>query len=386
MSKLFEPFKVGVTELGNRCVMAPLTRYRCDDDWLPLPIAKGISISDDIEACHLELLTCLEYYAQRAATPGTLLISEATLISERAAGRRNVPGIWNEAQISGWKPIIEAVHERGCYIYCQLWHQGRAGWPDVHKSLGHKLLSSSAVPIDESRAVPEAMTDDEIWLSIRDYAAAAKNAIAAGFDGVEIHGANGYLVDQFLQDKCNQRQDAWGGSVEKRSRYAVEVTRAVIDAVGAERTAIRLSPFSDFQGMLMEDPLPTFEYVVGQLKPLKLAYLHLIEARITGNEDSDCGGTSDCSSLVKAWNNQSPVLLAGGFKPESARKAVDITYKDYDLAIVFGRYFISNPDLVFRMKEGIELMQYDRAHFYTPKIPDGYIDYPYSSQYIAQAS
>lgn len=318
--------------------------------------------------------------------PGTLLISEATLISERAAGRRNVPGIWNDAQIVGWRPIIEAVHAKGCYIYCQLWHQGRAGWLDVHKSLGHELLSSSAVPIDDTRAVPGEMTEDDVWQSIQDYAEAAKNAIAAGFDGVEIHGANGYLVDQFLQNTCNKRQDAWGGSTEKRSKFAIEVTKAVVGAVGSERTAIRLSPFSDFQGMLMDDPLPTFEYVVNQLKPFKLAYLHLIEARITGNDDSECGGNNDCSSLVRLWNNQSPVLLAGGFKSESAQKAVDVTYQGFDVVIVFGRYFISNPDLVFRIKEGIEFVQYDRKHFYTPGVPEGYIDYPHSTRYIAQTS
>ncbi|KAK6086169.1 NADH:flavin oxidoreductase/NADH oxidase [Seiridium cupressi] len=353
MSKLFEPLKVGAAQLKNRCVLAPLTRYRCDDDWVPLPMVK-------------------EYYSQRASVPGTLLITEATIISERAVGRRNVPGIWTEAQIAGWKSIVDAVHAKGCFIYCQLWHQGRAGWPDVLQSLGHKLVSSSAVPIDETRAVPEEMTEEEIWQSIGDYAAAAKNAITAGFDGVEIHGANGYLVDQFLQDKCNKREDGWGGSIEKRSRYALEVTKAVVEAVGADKTAIRLSPFSDFQGMLMDEPLPTFEYVVRQLKLLKLAYLHLIEARITGNDDSECGGDSDCSSLVKVWDNQSPVLLAGGFKPDNARKAVDETYKEYDVAIVFGRYFISNPDLVFRMKENIELVKYDRAVFYTPKKPEGH--------------
>ncbi|KAI1864091.1 uncharacterized protein JN550_009111 [Neoarthrinium moseri] len=344
MSKLFQPLQVGTVQLGNRCAMAPLTRYRCDDDWVPLPIAT-------------------DYYAQRAAVPGTLLITEATLISERAAGRRNVPGIWNESQVAGWKTIVDAVHAKGCYIFCQLWHLGRAGWPEVHEQLGYRLKSSSAVPIDETRAVPEEMTEEDIWESIGDYVSAAKSAVAAGFDGVEIHGANGYLVDQFLQDTCNKRNDAWGGSVENRARYAIEVTQAVAQAI---------------------DPFPTFEYVVKQLKPLDLAYLHLIEARITGNDDSDCGGSNNCGFLVRAWDNQSPVLLAGGFKPDSARKVVDETYKDYDVGIVFGRYFISNPDLVFRIREGLGLVGYDRTHFYTPKVAQGYLDYPFSLQYLAQ--
>ncbi|KAI4595300.1 hypothetical protein KJ359_006974 [Pestalotiopsis sp. 9143b] len=368
MSKLFEPLTVGTAQLQNRCVLAPLTRYRCDDDWVPLPMAK-------------------EYYAQRAAVPGTLLISEATFISEKAAGRRNVPGIWADAHVAGWKPITDAVHAKGCFMYCQIWHLGRAGWPDVHQSLGHRVLSSSAAALDEDwAAAPEAMTEGEIWEVIGDYASAATRAMAAGFDGVEIHGANGYLPDQFLQDKCNRRQDAWGGSVEKRARFHLEVTRAVVDAIGANRTAIRLSPFSDYLGMLMDDPLPTFEYLVRQLRQFSLAYLHLIEARITGNDDSDCGGNSDCSSLVKAWGNRSPIVLAGGFQPDSARQAVDETYKDYDIAIGFGRYYISNPDLVFKIKEGIELDKYDRSHFYTPKLAKGYIDYAYSPQYLAQAN
>ncbi|ETS84613.1 hypothetical protein PFICI_02638 [Pestalotiopsis fici W106-1] len=365
MSKLFEPLDIGTVQLQNRCVLAPLTRYRCDDDWVPLPMTR-------------------EYYTQRAAVPGTLLISEATFISEQAAGRRNVPGIWTDAQVAGWKPITDAVHEKGCFMYCQIWHLGRAGWPDVHKSLGHRVLSSSAVAIDETRPVPEAMTEDDIWTVISDYATAAKRAMAAGFDGVEIHGANGYLADQFLQDNCNRRQDAWGGSVENRARFHLEVTKAVVEAIGAHRTAVRLSPFSDYLGMLMDDPLPTFEYLVRELRSFKLAYLHLIEARITGNDDGDCGGSNDCSSLIKAWENKSPIVLAGGFQPDSARRAVDETYKDYDIAIGFGRYYISNPDLVFRIKEGIELVKYNRLHFYTPKLAEGYIDYAYSPQYLAQ--
>ncbi|KAI0474183.1 NADH:flavin oxidoreductase/NADH oxidase [Xylariaceae sp. FL0804] len=362
-SRLFEPMSLGQARLGHRVVMAPLTRYRCDDDWVPLPMAK-------------------EYYTQRACEPGTLLITEATLISRSAVSRHNVPGIFSEAQVAAWRDIVEAVHAQGCLIYCQLWHLGRAGWPSVHADLGTAMKSSSAVRIDETRAVPAEMTEGDIREAVRDYAAAARNAVAgAGFDGVEIHGANGYLVDQFLQDTCNRRTDAWGGSVEGRARFALEVVGAVVEAVGADRTALRLSPFSDYLGMLMADPYPTFEYLVGRLKPIGLAYLHLIEARISGNDDADCGAGHSVDFLVRMWDNQSPILLAGGFTPESARKAVDDTWRNFDIGIVFGRHFISNPDLVFRVKEEIPLCEYDRSSFYTPKLARGYIDYPFSTRY-----
>lgn len=230
------------------------------------------------------------------------------------------------------------------------------------------------------------MTEEDIAQTIDDYASAARNAIAAGFDGVEIHGANGYLPDQFLQTTCNQRTDGWGGSIENRSRFHLEVHKAVIAAVGSERTAMRLSPYSSFGGMLMEEPEPTFEYLLKELKPLGLAYLHLIEARIKGNDDSECGGQKSVSWMIKSWDNASPILLAGGFLPESARLAVDTTYKDQDMVIVFGRYFVTNPDLVYRVKEGFPLAKYDRSVFYTPKDPKGYIDYPASPQYVETAT
>ncbi|KAI0000243.1 NADH:flavin oxidoreductase/NADH oxidase [Xylariaceae sp. FL0662B] len=367
MSKLFQPIQVGSASLGNRVAMAPLTRYRSDDDWVPLPMVT-------------------EYYRQRASAPGTLLITEATLISQSAISRKNVPGIFTSAQIARWREIVDAVHAKRCFIYCQLWHLGRAGRPAVHDELGSKMMSASAVPLDEGGATPEEMTEGDIWQAVRDYATAAKNAIDAGFDGVEIHAANGYLVDQFLQDTCNKRTDAWGGSIENRARFALEVTKAVVEAIGADRTGIRLSPFSSYNKMLMENPYPQFEYLVTQLKPLRLAYLHLIEPRIAGNDDSDCGAGHSVGFLIKLWGNQSPVILAGGFNPESARKAVDETWKDFDVIIAFGRHFISNPDLVSRLKEGIEFTKYDRSTFYTPKKPEGYIDWPFSARFSAQPS
>ncbi|PVH95090.1 FMN-linked oxidoreductase [Periconia macrospinosa] len=331
--------------------MAPLTRFRMDDEWKTTPMSK-------------------EYYEQRSCEKGTLIVSEAMLISKAAAGCRNVPGIWSESQIAAWKEITDMVHAKGYVLASQ----------------GFKMMSSSAVPMSSQDATPEAMTEEDISGTIKDYAIAAKNAIAAGFDGVEIHGANGYLPDQFLQSTCNKRTDSWGGSIENRSRFHLEVTKAVIAAVGADKTAMRLSPYSDFNGMLMDEPEPTFEYLLDQLKPLNLSYLHLIEARIKGNDDAECGGQKTVAWMIKQWDNASPVMLAGGFKPLSAKQAVDETFKDYEVIIAFGRYFVPNPDLVFRVREGVPLAGYDRSVFYTPKLPKGYIDYPFSQQYLEAAA
>lgn len=330
----------------------------------------------------MSLTLVVEYYEQRACVPGTLIISEATIIVKNAVGRRNVPGIWSEDQIIAWREVTSTVHAKGCAIYCQLWHQGRSGDRKVLEAEGSRLLSSSSVPMTPQDEIPGAMTEEEIQTTIKDYATAATNAIAAGFDGVEIHGANGYLPDQFLQTTCNKRTDRWGGSIENRARFHIEVTKAVIAAIGAERTAIRLSPYSDFGGMLMDEPEPTFEYLLQQLKPFGLSFLHLIEARIKGNDDADCGGQKSVDWMVKMWDNVSPIVLAGGFLPESAKHAADEMYKDYDLIIAFGRYFVANPDLVFRVKENVPLAGYDRAVFYTPKEAKGYVDYAFSRQFL----
>lgn len=325
-----------------------------------------------------------EYYEQRASVPGTLLISEATVVSKAAACVPNVPGIWSEAQVAAWRGVVDAVHAKGSTIYCQLWHPGRVGVPGT----GVRILSASAVPADEQSAVPEAMTEAEIADTIRDYAAAASNAVRAGFDGVEIHAGNGCLVDQFIQDTSNHRTDSWGGSVENRARFALGIVRAVIAAVGADRTAIRFSPFSPFMGMLMAtDRLyPQFEYLLEHLKPLGLAYMHLIEPRISGNTDCDIGAEYDAGHFVKFWDDSSPVMLAGGYTAESAARAVDEKYKGHDVLIAFGRHFIANPDLVFRAKAGIGFTKYNRESFYIPKSPEGYTDYPFSPEFLAEAA
>lgn len=361
-TKLFKPLKIGNCNLSNRLVMAPLTRFRADDN-------------------HVQLDFVPTYYGERASYPGTLLTTEATFISPRASGYKNVPGIWNDAQIAAWKKVTDEVHSKGSYIWLQLWALGRTANPDVLKEEGTgDLVSSSACAMADNAPLPREMTEDEIQSFISDYATAAKNAVEkAGFDGVEIHGANGYLIDQFTQDVSNKRTDGWGGSVEKRSRFAHEVSKAVVEAVGAEKTGIRLSPWSPFQGMGMEDPIPQFSDLCERLKSLKLAYVHLVESRIAGNADVE--RTEKIDPFIEVWGQTSPILIAGGFKPMSACKAVEEEYPDKDVAVVFGRYFISNPDLVFRVREGVPLTQYDRDSFYIPKSEKGYIDYPFSEEW-----
>ncbi|KAK0931081.1 hypothetical protein LTR29_016418 [Friedmanniomyces endolithicus] len=361
-SRLFTPLKLGSRELSSRLAMAPLTRFRADNDHVQLPFAK-------------------DYYTQRACVPGTLIITEATFISPEAGGYANVPGIYNDAQIKAWKEIVESVHKAGGIIYLQLWALGRAASAEVKKKEGTgDVVSASDVPMADNSPKPKALSEEEIQAYIKAYASAAKNAVeGAGFDGVEIHGANGYLIDQFTQDVSNQRTDAWGGSIENRTRFATSVTQAVVSAVGADKTGIRLSPWSTFQGMQMEDPIPTFSHLLHSLKEMKLAYVHLVESRISGNADVETTGKID--PFIDIWAGTSPILLAGGFKPDSTRRAVEEQYKDKDVVVVFGRYFISNPDLVFRVKEGIELAAYDRETFYLAKSEKGYLDYPFSEEW-----
>jgi NADPH2 dehydrogenase len=363
-SKIFTPLQVGNSTLQQRIVMAPLTRFRADDNHVQLDFVK-------------------EYYEQRASVPGSFLITEATFISPRAGGYPNVPGIYNQEQIKAWKEITDVVHAKKSSIWVQLWALGRVANPDILKADGYKLLSSSATPEAEGKPVPEEMSENDIQEFIAAYAQAAKNAIEAGFDGVEIHGANGYLIDQFTQDTANKRTDTWGGSVENRARFALEVTKAVVAAIGPERTGIRLSPFSDFQGMKMADPVPQFSYLTKELKQYNLAYLHLVESRISGNATVDC--SDNISVFVDIWANQSPVFIAGGFDAETAQKAVNEEYKNSDVAVVFGRYYISSPDLPYRVKNNIPFTPYDRNTFYNAKSTVGYLDYPFSKEFMAAA-
>lgn len=355
--------------LDHRIVMAPLTRFRADDKHEQVDFAK-------------------DYYAQRASIPGTLIISEATFISPRAGGYNNIPGIWSRTQNDKWKDVTDAVHAKSSFIYLQLWALGRVAVPkNLQREEGgpYPVVSASAVPMEEGGHVPKALTTDEIKLFIREYARAAKNAVEAGFDGVEIHGANGYLIDQFWQDVCNKRTDDYGGSTEKRARFGLEVTKAVIEAVGdSKKVGIRLSPWTDFQGMKMADPIPQFVHIVKELKKLNLAYLHLVESRLSGDATTGVYDTLTRLNdpLVEVWGD-GPLILAGGFTSDKAKKAVSEIYTAGNVCIAFGRHFISTPDLVYRVKNDIELAPYDRHTFYKKMSRDGYTDYPFSEEWNA---
>jgi NADPH2 dehydrogenase len=286
-----------------------------------------------------------------------------------------------------WARVCDEVHRRGSYIYIQLWHLGRAARPHALAQAGLEMLSSSDVPITEEHGKPRPMTEDEIWDVIGQFADASKKAIEAGFDGVEIHGANGYLIDQFTQDVSNRRTDKWGGNVENRSRFAVEVAKAVCAAIGPERTGLRLSPFSDFQGMRMKDPVPQFRDLISRLRPLKLAFLHVVEPRVAGNVDRVEDAEMENLDFVReAWQKAGPIILAGGFTPTSANEALETRWKDEEVAIAFGRHFISNPVLPFRLANDIPLTPYDRNTFYKVKSRDGYTDYAFSEMWMERAS
>ena len=360
-SRLFKPLKIGNVEVKHRIGMAPLTRLRAADDRVPVPLMK-------------------EYYGQRASVPGTLIITEGTFVSPSACGGfPNTPGIWSKDQVAGWRTITDEVHSKGCFIFCQLFAMGRAADVEVAKKEGVSIVGPSAIPIETGAPIPRPMTIEEIKQTVRDFAAASENAISAGFDGVECHGANGYLGDQFIQDVSNRRDDEYGGSVENRSRFFIDILKAVVDTVGPERVGFRLSPWSPFQGMRMENPIPQFADIINKASQLNLAYLHLVESRISGSEDFEDSERLDFA--YKLWNG--PFLVAGGYKPVDAQKLVDEEYPDKDIVVIFGRHFVANPDLVYRIKEGLELSAYERKTFYTNNSAVGYVDYPFSAEYLA---
>lgn len=361
-SRLFKPLKVGNITLQHRIAMAPLTRFRATPDHVPTPILA-------------------EYYSQRGSVPGTLLVSEATFISAAHGGYSRAPGIWSDEQVAAWKPVTEAVHKKGSFIFAQLWALGRAAKPEVLAEYGAKVRSASDIPLTGVETKPVPLTEEEIEATIAQYALAAKQAIAAGFDGVEIHGANGYLIDQFIQDVSNKRTDKWGGSIENRSRLAVEVVKAVVAAVGGARTAIRLSPFSQFQDMRMADPVPQFTDILKKIDPLNLAYVHVVEPRISGITDVKV----DNESLDFVYENFSqPVIVAGGFSAESAKKLVDDEEPKRDIIVAFGRYFISTPDLPYRIQKGLEFNPYNRDTFYDWTSVEGYTGQPFSKEFLAE--
>lgn len=362
-SRLFTPLRLGKCQLQHRVTMSPLTRFRADHVGIPLPFVK-------------------EYYGQRASVPGTFLVSEATAISSKAVGFSNVPGIWNEEQMQAWREISDRVHSEGSFIFLQLWATGRSAQPDCVENGEFDFASSSSVAIEPGSPAPRAMTEQEIRADIAQYANAAKNAVAAGMDGVEIHAANGYLIDQFIQASCNQRSDQWGGSIENRARFALEVTNAIVSAVGSDRVGIKLTPWGKIQGMgTMENLVPQFKYLVSKLRAMKLAYLRLANSRWL-EEEAVTPELESNEIFAQIWGHSRPLLLEGGYDATSAQEEADLHSPRYNVVLSFGRFFISNPDLPFRIKSGIELQHYNRDTFYTPLCKQGYIDYPFSAEFL----
>lgn len=360
---LFTPLSLGALPLAHRVVMAPLTRMRAEQ---PGNVPHSLNAA---------------YYGQRA-TAGGLLIAEATQISALGQGYPATPGIHSEAQVAGWKLVTDAVHAKGGKIVLQLWHVGRVSHSSLHPDAGLPVAPSPIAPEGQTLTAtwqqvpyetPRALEASEIPGLIQSFVEATHRAREAGFDGVEIHSANGYLLDQFLHDGSNQRTDQYGGSIANRARLTLAVTDAVIGAWDADHVGIRLSPFGTFGSMADSDTKALFTYVIGALATRKLAYLHLIEPRATSAGGSDA--LVEAPEVVAMFRPvyPGPIVAAGGFTPESA--AAEVARPGGADAIAFGRMFISNPDLVQRIRTGAALTHYNRATFYGGG-EAGYTDYP----------
>ena len=351
---LFEPYALGHLTLANRIVMAPLTRNRAGKGFVPSEFAP-------------------EYYGQRASAG--LLISEATQISQQGQGYQDTPGIYSPAQIDGWRAVTDAVHAKGGRIFAQLWHVGRISHVDLQPDGGAPVapsalraesktfVNNSFVDVSE----PRALELEELPGIINDFRQAAANAIKAGFDGVEIHGANGYLLDQFAKDGANLRDDAYGGSIVNRARLLLEVASAVASEIGPQRTGIRISPVSPANGITSSDPQAQFDYIVDQLSALDLVYLHVVEGATGGPRDVapfDYAGLRRRFKNTYIANNGYDLALA---KQQLAENKADL--------FAFGRPFIANPDLVERLKTGAPLAELDPNTLYGGGAA-GYIDYP----------
>ena len=362
---LFSPLRLGPCRLSHRVAMAPLTRMRAER---PLLVPRPLNA---------------EYYSQRA-TPGGLIIAEATPVLATGHGNPGVPGIYSNAQVKGWRGVVDAVHARGGLIFLQLWHVGRVSHSSFQPG-GALPVAPSAVPISvelktmtadgkpASYETPRALETGEIAGVVEGFRQAAGNALKAGFDGVEIHGANGYLIEQFLQSRTNLRTDQYGGPIENRARLLLEITRAAIGVWGANRVGVRLSPYGIANDSGEADPMPLYTHVVEALNPLGLAYLHFIEPRSSGAGRAEVNHQNVPSAMVlfrPIWKGV--LITAGGFTGEAAEAAIAQGHAD---AIAFGRIFISNPDLPRRLREGLPLTPYNRATFYGGE-EKGYTDYP----------
>jgi len=348
---LFSPVKVGDLELPNRFIMAPLTRTR----------APG----------HLPNALMAEYYGQRASTG--LLISECTMVTEGSSTFGNEPGIYSQEQIEGWKLTTKAVHEKGGRIFMQIWHGGRAAHPLLND--GKESVSASAIAIDgethtpegkKPYAVPRALTVEEIKDIVNDFRQAAINAKEAGFDGVEIHGANGYLIDQFLRESSNQRTDEYGGSLENRARFLTEILEAVTDVLGSGRVGLRLSPLNTFQSMRENDPVTWTRFLSEHLNQFNLAYLHLMRADFFAEQQADVVS-------VAREHYKGHLMVNMGYSPEEANQVIESNQAD---SVAFGKGILANPDFVERVRVGAELNEPNPDTFYTSG-KEGYTDYPF---------
>jgi len=353
---LFTPYTLGPFSLPNRVVMAPMTRSRATADHTPTPLMA-------------------DYYAARA--DAGLLITEGTSPAPEGTGYARIPGLWSDEQIAGWRVVTDAVHAAGGRIAVQLMHTGRVGHPDNLPD-GAEILAPSAAVLEGEMYTdqagppppppPRAMTADEVEAAVEGYVTAARNAVAAGFDMVELHGANGYLIDQFISPNVNQRDDQWGGDIEGRGRFALEVARRTALAIGADRVGIRLSPFGVFNGITPWEGLDSdFIHLAQKLGALSLAYLHIV--------DHSSMGAPPVSEAVKSGMSEAfggTIILSGGY--DRARGDADLAAAKGHL-VAYGRPYISNPDLVTRLRTNAELNAPDFETFYTPG-EKGYTDYP----------
>ena len=357
LTNLFTPLNLGSLALPNRIFMAPLTRCRASEGHIP----------NDLNA---------EYYSQRAAAG--LIISEATSVSPCGYGYPNTPGIHTKEQVGGWKKVTEAVHAKGGHIYLQLWHVGRISHP-AYQQDGVKPVAPSAIKPKgqvftgstmEEYVTPRALETDEIAGIISEYVHGAALAKEAGFDGVEIHNANGYLLDQFLRTGTNMRGDRYGGTVQNRARLTLEVTEAVVGVWGADRVGIRFSPAGIFNDMHDNNPLETFGHVLSELNRFGLAYAHITKVTAQDIAHGAVEGVGP-KELRPYWRGK--VVSAGGFTLDSGNAALAEGWAD---AIAFGVPFLSNPDLTERLRRGAPLNTPDESTFYASG-PNGYTDYPF---------
>ena len=363
---LFSRLQVGPYRLRHRVVMAPLTRMRAErSSFAPRALNA-------------------EYYGQRA-TPGGLIIAEASPVMAAGRGNPATPGAYSEEQIRGWRGVVDAVHGKGGVIFLQLWHVGRVSHSSFQPG-GGPPVAPSAVPITGNGMMammadgkmvpyetPRALETREVGAIVEAFRQAARNAMTAGFDGVEIHGANGYLIEQFLQSHTNLRTDRYGGGIENRARLLMEITQAAIEVWGANRVGVRLSPYGVANGSGEADPMPLYSHVIKALDQLGLAYLHFIEPRSSGAGRAEVNHQNVPSAMVlfrPIWRGV--LISAGGFTGETAEAAIAGGHAD---AIAFGRIFISNPDLPRRLQHGFPLTPYNRATFYGGA-EAGYTDYP----------